>query len=429
MNILIISEHCTKETFSNAPQNVFIECMNWNSGKIESSFNEFHIVIIDLNYSTRTNFNAIKDLYLDIENKLNKDYLEEDGIIFVMICGCEHKEIFDYKSDDKNEIGKSTYELIKKIDQDTYEIIDFMPKGTKFLNPTDSIFYDYLTNVNSFVVTLRVPINPPPLFDRISPKAKTAGAGNVYIVFERRVGNGIIIYLPGYDINMKQSAFEALLSICDIYFEKQQSIRDKIQKDSFKTFIPEWVNKYKVTRHKAIPLEIGKLMEEQDYFDKVCFLLYGKDKELEDVVKLVLEDIGMKVDKSATGESIDLICTFANPPINIFIEVTGTAHSINLNSSERKVTQVMTYKTSYPDKKVILLANTFCNLDLDERKRMENFAERVEKSLTLLEILMLTTVDLFFLWKLVYEKRISTVDALQLIQEQKGIFKFPEGLL
>lgn len=439
MNILLISDQ-----LSGNDKN--IKLISWSEGRIEPSLNEFHIIVIDLSFpQTRTNLNAIKDTYLDLESKLTKSLIESDGIVLFIICGYEDKEIFNYKENiiipeegkypgslsgdqpdertENVEKNKKTYEFLTKIDLQASDRIEFVPKGTRFIPPTNPTFKDYFKNVEQFFLTLTM----DDTFEDMSPISKTAGVGNAYISFERRLDKGFIIFLPGYNPDKREAAFNSLLNICEVYFEKQQTVKNENEKAKFRGFIPEWVHKYRVDRHKHIPDEIERLKNEEECFDRICYLLYGKDYRLEEEVKLVFEEIGMDVKKSHRGESIDLICSLEDLSLEFFIEVTGTNHSINIES--KKVGQVVDFKTKYPNKKVILLANTFCNLDLLERIKRDSFAEKVRNALTRLDILMLTTVDLYFLWKYVYEKKFTNVEALRLIQEQQGIFKVPEVLL
>lgn len=442
MNILLISDQLPNK------RSPGIDVVSWNEGKIKYSFNEYHILIIDLSFpKTWANLNPIKDLYLSLEGKLNKDLINKDGLILFVICGYEDKPIFNYEFsevpeegerypgfsssreeiDDIQENGKiinvpkNTYEFFKKIDLETFDRIEFTLRGNKFTKPANPYFRKYFDNVEYFFLTL--PWDDS--FTSISPISKAAGIGNALVSFERRLGKGFIIFLPGYC--QSNDAFEALLEICQIYYNKQQNAIYEERKRNDEFNIPQWVNEYKTDRHKAIPIEIDELEEEKKYFDRILYLLYGKHIRMENEVKLVLEDLGMTVLKTEKGESIDLIATLEEYSLEFFIEVTGSNHSVNIES--KKVNQVIGYKAKHPEKKVILLANAFCNLHLTERIGKENFAEKVVDALGRFDILMMTTFDLYFLWKNVYKKKADKLYVLRLIENCREIFQIPQEYL
>ncbi|MBI5208296.1 MAG: hypothetical protein HY934_10995 [Candidatus Firestonebacteria bacterium] len=416
MNILIISDQFSN--IDSAGINEPLNFINWNDGEIGRSLNEFHIIIVDLSFpQSRTNLNSIKDRYKDMENKLNKELINNDGLILLVVCGYEHKELFFIEENEK----RFTYQFLQKIDKETYEKFEFVPNGENFTTPTNPYFKGYFCNVKHFYLT----INHDPLYENIVPISKTTGVGNVCTAFTKKSGNGFIILLPGYDLSKKEDSFKSLLKICRIYFEKQQNIIYEKEKAESESFVPEWVHKYKVDRHKNIPDEILNLEDEEKCFDRICFLLYGKDIGLEDEVKFVFEKLGMNVKKSEEGESIDLICTYKD--ITFYIEITGSNHSINIEN--KKIGQTIDFKSKNPNEKVILLANTFSNLDLEERVAKNNFTEKVINALNHNDILMLTTFDLYFLWKRVFDKCMTNEEIIKLIVEAKGEFQCPQDIL
>lgn len=439
MNVLIVSDHFTNENIPEQGDDINTRCISWNDGKIKYAQSEFHVVIVDVSFShSRANLDSIKGVYLDIENWLPK-LIKSEGFILIVICGYEDKEIFDfdYVNEEENEDNqnypgafntsasihnreteirqKRTYAFISKIDENTYTLIDYVPEGSMFDPPVIPLFKEYFNNVEHFFITY------PDMTDiSIKPISKTQGIGNAYISFEKRLKNGFIVYLPGYNYLRKQDAFAALMNICKLYFEKQMNRLNDAQKKDFESDVPEWVNNYKIARHVDLPSEIQKLNEEKEFYEKICFLLYGKDPSLECSVKLVFEDLGMDVSKSPEGESFDLICNLKEESLEFFIEITGS----NYSSGAKKVKQIMDFRYHFPDKKIILLVNSFCNLDLPERSKKESFPLKVINGLKPFDVLLLTTVDLYFLWKAVKEGDKKELEVLKLIQNSKGVFQY-----
>lgn len=185
---------------------------------------------------------------------------------------------------------------------------------------------------------------------------------------------------------------------------------------------PSWLDKYKPKKLIEIEKNIKNLTSEKQDLSSYLLLLYSSGDTLENVVKKTLESFGLIVEKTRKGSTIDLIA-YTEDKNKIFgIEVTGTSHGIRKNNP--KLTQIMTFDMQKEDKeKPILLANTYKDLDPEERRGKEHFTKQVIEYLEPHGILLITTFDLYNLWLQMYEGKLSKKEIIEKLYNQKGIFK------
>ncbi|MBI5185784.1 MAG: hypothetical protein HZA01_08685 [Nitrospinae bacterium] len=244
MNVLIISDNFEKEYLPQEKQEDF-DFIKWKEEKIKPSLNEYDIFVIDLCFSeNRDSLNFIKDVYLSLEQKLNRELIQE-GLVLIIISGYENKKIFDYENieeegDNKNQEGSSkygpemidkvklTYDFLKRIDVEIYNRIEFIV-GKRFAKPSETVFSDYFNHVSKFFMTLNLHLSQDDNFEKIS---KTAGFGSAWVSFGKKTGKGFLLIFPGYDLDKKKDSFIAISKILDIYYEKQQKIIFEKENDS-----------------------------------------------------------------------------------------------------------------------------------------------------------------------------------------------------
>ena len=185
---------------------------------------------------------------------------------------------------------------------------------------------------------------------------------------------------------------------------------------------PSWLDKYKPKRLIEIEKDINHLTSEKDDLSTYLLLLYSSGDLLEDAAKKTLESFRLIVEKTKKGATIDLVA-YTKDKSKIFgIEVTGTVHGIK--KSNPKLTQIMTFDLQKENKeKPILLANTYKDLDPEERKNKEHFTKQVVEYLEPHGILLITTFDLYNLWLQMYEGKLSKEEIIEKLYTQKGIFK------
>ncbi len=185
---------------------------------------------------------------------------------------------------------------------------------------------------------------------------------------------------------------------------------------------PSWLDKYKHKRLIEIERDIKNLTSEKQNLSDYLLLLYSSGDLLEDVVKKTFESFGLIVEKTRRGSTIDLIA-YTEDRSKIFgIEITGTSNGIKKDNP--KLTQIMTFDMQKENKeKPILLANTYKDLDPEERRSKEHFTRQVVEYLEPHGILLMTTFDLYNLWLQMYESKLSKEEIIEKLYIQKGIFK------
>ncbi len=184
---------------------------------------------------------------------------------------------------------------------------------------------------------------------------------------------------------------------------------------------PSWLDKYKPKGLIEIERNIKNLTLEKQDLSAYLLLLYSSGDLLEDVVKKTLESFGLVVEKTERGSTIDLIA-YTEDKSKIFgIEVTGTSHGIKKDNP--KLTQIMMFHLQKENKeKPILLANTYKDLDPEERMSKEHFTRQVIEYLEPNGILLMTAFDLYNLWLQMYEGKLSKEEIIEKLYTQKGIF-------
>jgi hypothetical protein len=150
--------------------------------------------------------------------------------------------------------------------------------------------------------------------------------------------------------------------------------------------------------------------------------LYASGDLLENATKKTLESFGLIIEKTQKDSTIDLIA-YTKDKSKIFgIEVTGIAH--NIKKDNPKLTQITTFDRQKENKeKPILLANTYKDLDPEERKSKEHFTKQVVEYLEPCGVLLITTFDLYNLWLQIHEGKLSKEEIIEKLYNQKGIFK------
>lgn len=229
-------------------------------------------------------------------------------------------------------------------------------------------------------------------------------------------GNLIILPPPSIDDENYQSVMSKLLEVARHYHSRAQ--RHIALGDT-----PEWLESHLVPYAKQLKDKICNLTKEKEKYDKISYLLYGTGEGLEDSVSLLLTELDCKVKKQPPGSNTDLIAIHPGLNIGFAIEVTGTKDIIKKDS--KKVAQAWEYirQESNSEKKnrLIIVANTEFHLDPKERRR-DSYTPNVVDLLSHNEVLMITTLELYELWKTVHEKRRLATEIVQKLFESSGRF-------
>ena len=170
--------------------------------------------------------------------------------------------------------------------------------------------------------------------------------------------------------------------------------------------------------------QINKLTDEKEKYDRIAYVLYGTEDELETSVALLLKELGLNVEKQPRRANIDLKCRSTKLNTGFAVEVTGTRDMIHKDSS--KVGQAWQYLTdragtAEEKDRLVIVANTQYHIDPKNRKR-ESYTPEIIKLLGDNGVLMITTLQLYELWKLVYEERRPADDVVQELHGNYGLF-------
>lgn len=166
---------------------------------------------------------------------------------------------------------------------------------------------------------------------------------------------------------------------------------------------PKWLEEYKTKQELDLEKGIGKLAKkleqrklEHKRFEKIDVLLYGTGASLELAVQKALEEMGCIVEKQEKGATIDFKARIKS--MKFAIEVTGVDDKINKDS--KKFAQILQYLPhKEKNEKIVLLTNTYRNMDVKDRAKRENFTNTVAKIAKDNEFCLMTTKDLYFMWE------------------------------
>ena len=249
------------------------------------------------------------------------------------------------------------------------------------------------------------------------------GDTELVIAAEYSIGRGKIVVLPPplYNESVAHLIIPSLYNMARKYYED-------MQKRIFVGDEPPWVEEHKTQEHLQIQEDIENLEGRKQEFDMITYLLYGTGDELVDSVKLTLEKLSLEAEKTPPGATFDLTARNTDETIKLAIEVTGTTDKIKKES--KKVSQAWTYsleKEDEEEEKLILIANTYNGLSVEDRSDKLHFTLDVENKFTSINALLMTTVDLYFLWKDVHEKKRNADEVLKLLYKSTGIFAIPSS--
>ena len=152
-------------------------------------------------------------------------------------------------------------------------------------------------------------------------------------------------------------------------------------------------------------------------FDLLAYSLYGSGDALEESVCSLLTQIGLQVERQSTGANIDLKAKHHALSLGFAIEVTGTKGTIQKDSN--KIAQAWQYLkdregTSEEDDRLMIVANTEIHLEPLNRAK-PSYSQPVIRLLGANKVLLITTLQLYDLWKSVRGGLVCLNSAARLI--------------
>ncbi len=220
------------------------------------------------------------------------------------------------------------------------------------------------------------------------------------------LGNSYLVFLPG--IKAKSSMEEKLLALTKIggiaahYFKKGASEPEVVPEGA------DWVENY-FPKDKEYDEQILTLKEKKARLGQFKPLLYGTGGSLEKSVAAVFDQWGCDVKETPSGHSIDLKAGTADGK-KLAIEVTSAKKNLRKGSGKNLQLPQYFLNEKQDDEKLILIANTYREVDPSEREE-EHFSPNILKVMTPMGVCVLTSYDLYRLWRRT-EKKLSSADAI-----------------
>ena len=130
----------------------------------------------------------------------------------------------------------------------------------------------------------------------------------------------------------------------------------------------------------------------------------------------VLEDLGIETARTPEGFPVDLRGS------GFAIEVTGISKAITVSSE--KYNQTLRFlETHSKGEKILVVANTFKNTE-PSRRPSQSFSKVVSDSLKLHHVCLVTTLNLYLVWKAVREGSFPKKDAVRLLKASDGVLQW-----
>lgn len=195
---------------------------------------------------------------------------------------------------------------------------------------------------------------------------------------------------------------------------------------------PKWVKKLlvpgetelleeikKVTENKiSLEKKLEKLNIESKKFFEIKKILYESGGELENKVKELLINMGIKFEKSKVSAEDLFVKTSKG---NFVFEIKGVEGSFSIKGIEQLVRWVINLKDKNIEAKGIFIGNHFRKKPLEVRPNP--FADNIVNYAKINQFLLLTTESLFYIYCEFKEKRISSIDFLKMLKNEIGVYK------
>jgi hypothetical protein len=190
---------------------------------------------------------------------------------------------------------------------------------------------------------------------------------------------------------------------------------------------PAWVDEAKVDEHRQTEAQLKQALEKDKYFYAVECVLWGTGDQLEEAVHFILEDLGLEVQRTPKGSTVDRIVRIPAKGLTFGVEITGLNEAIKKRSN--KIGQALTFLQEREGaEKPIILANTFNDRVLQERGKEPDFTQDALDLMRPNGIVGLTTVSLYEIWKSVkYGGADVNSIAEDLYNHPGGEFLFPKS--
>jgi hypothetical protein len=195
---------------------------------------------------------------------------------------------------------------------------------------------------------------------------------------------------------------------------------------------PQWIDKWNLQPELKLKNEMTALENEmntiikkadeikknQEWYESLKKVLYSQGKELSSSIYLILKEMGfvadLKEDEGRQDIEIKLNSFFA------IVEAKGLKGYANNSDLRQLLDYYVTTSETYPEVKGIFIVNHF-----REKEPSERGMPYSQGAVTLAEhndFCLLTTVDLFKMYDLLLNSKITIKQIIDLFQTTKGLF-------
>lgn len=245
----------------------------------------------------------------------------------------------------------------------------------------------------------------------------------VSAVFEYESGRIVLLPMPYYEADYENNDYWKKYG--KIYLSELFKLNDKLSSSINDYVLPEWANNFFILNEDE---ELEKLNKERDKLTKIQkgidkrenvisiiqrykTLVTSSGNQLEEIVKVVLSEIGFRMLDAEQGRS-DIIAEYKN--INIVAEIKGvTKSAAEKHAAQLEKWVAMFIEDNEHSAKPILIVNGYCDTPLFER-REDVFPNQMLKYAEARNHCLLTTAQLLCLY-IELKKNPSCSD--ELIQE------------
>ncbi|MEG0408547.1 MAG: hypothetical protein RR623_06700 [Bacilli bacterium] len=313
---------------------------------------------------------------------------------------------------------------------ETVSLIESLPTKINTIEATGNSMFVANNNIKKLFDTYKDNLEYYSYLDEETDNAllKIKNTKKVVSWYEK-IGNGILLFFPNQqfeDIEKTNGSKKEKQFLKDI-FEYMNSLK------SDKKDLPLWAKKYQLSEEiekydniqkieKDIDLLEKKLKKEQialSNMEEIKYLFTSEDLLLEEHVRAIFEKMGFNIIK-ASGNEEDIVIGYED---SIFIvEVKGTDSS----SNEKHSSQAIKWRENYFIEndirgKGVLVVNAFKNRELEDRQ--DTFPKQMIKYAEYQELCMISSIQLFNIYKEFEKKNISTKEIADSILSTKGIYE------
>ena len=173
--------------------------------------------------------------------------------------------------------------------------------------------------------------------------------------------------------------------------------------------------------------EHGESEEKRDEFDRVKYILWGKNElMLVDAVHSLLRDLGLQVTKTPKYLTIDRIVKIPGSHMTFGMQIIESEHEVRGDNS--KFDHALQFEREKENgEKTVIIANSHHNISLTDREKLDDFSKEALIRMEPTKVVGLNTFTLYKVWALCKYKGKDVKDILKLLfNHPGGLFRIEE---